>query len=74
MSATTLVQRDVYDDEFDAPLSVRVLPECTSFVELYTRDDAAIDVWGDIRLTMDAEVAAELGRALIAAAAEAKQD
>lgn len=69
----TEIVRHVSDDKL-IPLTIRSWPEATSCVWLLAESNEAREYWGAINLSLPKEMADALGRALIAAAAEARSD
>ena len=71
MAKMTEVIRRVRDDKEGVCLEVR--PDGSGWIELSAPDEESQQYFGKIRLTMDTEMAKELGAALIASAGDAQR-
>lgn len=71
MTAYTEVFRQVSTND-DEPLTVCPDADGLGCVKIEARGDSAISYWGKIDITLTAELAEALGKALILAAAEAR--
>lgn len=70
-SPSTDVIRRVFDEEGEHFLEVGPWPDSTDLLELRTIDhECSSGYWGILNLTLSPAMAAELGRALLAAAGE----
>ncbi len=69
----TEIVRHVSDEE-RIPLTIRPWPDAPGCVWLLAESTEAKEYWGVVNLSLSHEMADALGRALIAAAAEARSD
>lgn len=71
MAKTTEILRRIWDDEEGVCFEVRPDQDGLGVIELHTTDDKSSEYYGQVRFTIDKDMARQIGAALIAAADDA---